>query len=131
MSGPRTNAEIVAAVYEAMAKADPEGLLELCALDVTITQTAELPWGGDYLGRDGVLEFAAKLISTIDSKVEIDTIFEAGDRVIQRGRTRGTVRATGAPFDVAEVHVWTVRNATLMAAQFYIDTPAMLDALAG
>jgi ketosteroid isomerase-like protein len=129
MSGSKTNVEIVAAAYEAMARADLDALLALCALEVTITQADELPWGGHYVGRDGVLEFAAKLISTIDSKVEIDTIFEAGDHVVQRGRTRGTVRETGAPFDIAEVHVWTVRSGALMAAEFYIDTPAMLDAL--
>lgn len=129
MSGPRTNAEIVALAYAAMAETDVEKLFELCALDVIITQTEELPWGGHYIGRDGFLEFVAKLLSMIASKVEIETIFEAGDRVIQRGRTRGTVRETGVPFDIPEVHVWTVRNGALIAGEFYIDTPAMLDAL--
>lgn len=130
MSGPKTNAEIVALAYAAMAETDVETLLGLCALDVTITQTEELPWGGHYVGRDGFLEFAAKLISTIESKVEIEMIFEAGDRVIERGRTRGTVRESGVAFDVAEVHVWTVRSGALIAGEFYVDTPAMLDALA-
>jgi uncharacterized protein len=123
------NAAMVAAVYEAMAAADLEGVLALCAPELTITQTDELPWGGHFAGRDGVIEFVTKLITTIDSKVTHDEIFEAGNRVIQRGRTAGTVRATGAEFDVPEVHVWTVLDSKLIRAEFYIDTPAMLAAL--
>jgi ketosteroid isomerase-like protein len=124
------NATMVAAVYEAMAAADLDGVLALCSPDLTITQADELPWGGHYVGRDGVIEFVTKLISTIESKVTHDVIFEAGDHVIQRGRTAGKVRATGAEFDVPEVHVWTVRDGKLSRAEFYIDTPAMLAALA-
>ena len=41
----------------------------------------------------------------------------------------GTVVATGAPFDVAEVHRWTIRDGKAVAAHFAIDTPAMLEAL--
>ena len=58
-----------------------------------------------------------------------DVIFEAGDHVVQRGRTQGTVRATGVAFDIPEVHVWTLRDGKVAAAEFYIDTPAMLAAL--
>jgi ketosteroid isomerase-like protein len=123
------NAGKVAAVYEAMAAADLEGVLALCAPELTITQTEALPWGGRYSGRDGVIEFVTKLITTIESTVTHDEIFEAGDRVVQRGRTAGTVRATGVEFDVPEVHVWTLKDGKLVAAEFYIDTPAMLAAL--
>jgi ketosteroid isomerase-like protein len=56
-------------------------------------------------------------------------MFEAGDRVIQSGRSRGTVLATGAEFDVPEVHVWTLRDGKVTAAEFYSDTHAMLDVL--
>jgi len=50
--------------------------------------------------------------------------------VIQVGRTRGTVVATGPPFDIAEVHRWTVRDGRPVRAHFSIDTPAMLAVLA-
>lgn len=42
---------------------------------------------------------------TIDSAVTIEAIFEAEGIVFQFGRTRGTVRATGATFDVPEVQM--------------------------
>ena len=129
MSDSTGNADVVAAIYAAMAEADLDAVLACCRPDVTITQADELPWGGRYVGRDGLFEFATRLVGTIDSKVTAEGLFEAGDRVVQRGRTAGTVRATGATFDVAEVHVWTLRDGLVVAADFYIDTPAMLAAL--
>ena len=48
----------------------------------------------------------------------------------QRLPSQTTVVATGVPFDIAEVHRWTVHNGRAVAAHFSIDTPAMLRALA-
>jgi ketosteroid isomerase-like protein len=124
------NRDLVAGIYEAMAGADLDEILKRCHPDVTITQAESLPWGGHYEGKEGLIEFVTKLITTIDSKVAQDVIFEAGDHVVQRGRTQGTVRATGVEFDVPEVHVWTIRDGKVEAAHFYIDTPLMLEALA-
>ncbi len=56
-------------------------------------------------------------------------MFQAGNRVVQYGRTVGTVRATGVSFDLPECHVWTVDDGRVTKAEFFIDTPAMLDAL--
>jgi uncharacterized protein len=123
------NRDLVGEIYEAMAAADLDEILKRVHPDVTITQTEELPWGGHYVGQEGLIEFVTKLITTIDSKVAQDVIFEAGDRVVQRGRTQGSVRATGVAFDVPEVHVWTIRDGLVAAADFYIDTPLMLEAL--
>jgi uncharacterized protein len=39
------------------------------------------------------------------------------------------VRATGASFDVPEVHVWELCDGKVVRYQSYIDTPAMLEAL--
>ena len=67
---------------------------------------------------------------TIDSAVTIEALFAADDEVIQAGRTKGTVVATGVPFDVAEVHRWTIRDGKATTAHFAIDTAAMLAVLA-
>jgi ketosteroid isomerase-like protein len=48
---------------------------------------------------------------------------------VQTGRTRGTVVANGAAFDVPEVHVWERRAGKVVRFEAYIDTPAMLEAL--
>jgi ketosteroid isomerase-like protein len=112
--------EIVRRCYEAMAGRD---------FDRVITQDDRLPWGGRHVGHDGLATFGLTLTSTIASQVTHEALFEADGDVVQVGRTRGTVVATGAPFDIAEVHRWTIRDGKAVAVHFSIDTPAMLDAL--
>ena len=124
-----SNIEIIRELYRAFETEGLDRILELCDADCVVTQDGALPWGGRYEGLDGVATFGLALGGTIDSVVTADSMFEAGDRVIQSGRSRGTVLATGAEFDVPEVHVWTLRDGKVTAAEFYSDTHAMLDVL--
>lgn len=127
-----TNAiSTVERIYEAFARADLDAVMQECGSDIVVTQDPALPWGGRYVGRDGVAEFALRLVSAIDSKVVAETMFEAGDRVVQHGRTRGTARESGAEFDIPECHLWTVVDGVVTEAAFYIDSAAMLAALRG
>jgi len=125
-----TDVEVVQAIYAAMAARDLEALFGLLDGSCVITQDPALPWGGRHVGHDGFATFGATLTGTIASVVTTDAVFVADDEVIQVGRTAGTVVATGAPFDVPEVHRWTIRHGKAVAAHFAIDTAAMLDALA-
>ena len=122
--------EVVQEVYAAMASRDVARILELLDPSCTIDQDPALPWGGHHVGHDGFATFGLAIGSAIESKVTTDALFAAGGEVFQYGRTRGTVRATGAPFDIPEVHRWTVRDGRAVAAVFAIDTAAMLEALA-
>jgi hypothetical protein len=124
-----SNIEIIRQVYAAFAAEGLDRVLELCAPRCVVTQDNALPWGGRHQGLDGVATFAAALGGTVHSVVTTNELFEAGDRVIQYGRSRGTVLANGATFDIPEVHVWTLRDEKVAAAEFYTDTPAMLRAL--
>ncbi len=124
------NIEVIKRIYEAFARQDLEGVLALVDTECVVTQDASLPWGGRYVGHDGVSTFAFALMESSDSAVIVESLFEADGRVIQCGRSRGTVRANGKVFDVPEVHIWTVKDGKVLAAHFAIDTPAMLAALA-
>jgi uncharacterized protein len=115
--------------YHALAARDASAIQEVFAPDVTIRQSPELPWGGDYEGLDGAFTFFLTLVEHIESQVTTKSLFAAGDHVVQTGRTRGTVRANGASFDIPEVHVWELRDGKVVRYQVYIDTPAMLEAL--
>lgn len=123
--------EVVEAIYAAMAAGDIGRLFELLDPACVIVQDPALPWGGRFEGHDGFGRFGLALRGAIDSAVTTDAVFTADGDVIQCGRTRGTVRANGATFDIPEVHRWTVRDGKAVAAHFSIDTPAMLRALAG
>jgi uncharacterized protein len=89
-----------------------------------------LPWGGRYAGHDGTAKFFTTLLSHTDSRVVIGTLFAAGDDVVQVGRTQGKTVGAGVAFDVDEVHIWHLRNGRVVGYDAYIDTPAMLKALA-
>ena len=121
----------VRAIYEAMAARDLERIASMLDESIVITQDPALPWGGRFEGIDGYTTFAITLVSTITSAVTIDAVFAADGDVIQVGRTKGTVNATGAEFDIAEVHRWTLRDGKAVRAHMSIDTPAMLRVLAG
>jgi uncharacterized protein len=121
--------EVVEAIYRAMAERDFARLFELLDPACVITQDDRLPWGGRHVGHDGFAAFGLALTGTIESAVTTDAMFEADGDVVQCGRTRGTVKATGAAFDIPEVHRWTIRDGTAVAGHFSIDTPAMLRVL--
>ena len=125
----RDEVAVVQRVYEAMVARDFGTLLASIDPECVITQDDRLPWGGRFVGHDGFVTFGATLTGTIESAVAIEAIFEADGHVYQVGRTRGTVRSSGAPFDIAEVHRWVIRDGRAVEAHFAIDTDAMLDAL--
>ena len=122
---------VVREMYAAFERADLARTLELCAPDVTVRQSTAVPWGGTYHGRDGVAAFLVALATHLDSRpVHERLVTDGAGGVVQVGRTRGTVRATGAPFDVAEVHVWTLRDGRVTRFEAYLDAEPMLRALA-
>jgi ketosteroid isomerase-like protein len=126
----RTPLDVVQAAYDALAGKDLDAFLALCRPDVVLTQDPALPWGGRHVGADGVTRFAIALVGAIDSAVTPHAMFQASDRVVQFGRTAGTVRASGKHFEIPECHVWRVDDHGLVAEMaFYIDSAAMLDAL--
>ena len=125
-----SNLEIIRDVYGLFAGKELDRLLELVDTECVITQDKDLPWGGRHEGLDGVMTFAAAIGGTIQSTLTSDAMFEAGDQVINFGRSRGTVLATGAAFDVPFTHVWTIHNSKVTAAEFFIDSSAALRSLA-
>lgn len=123
--------QIIEKVYVAFAARDVDALLALCAPDIELTQDPALPWGGSFRGPDGAIEFLMRLVGASDSVVAPEQLFAAGDDVVQVGRTAGTLRSNEAAFDIPECHIWTVRDGLVTRARFYIDSAAMLEALAG
>ena len=121
--------DLIHRLYDAYARRDAATILAHLSPEIDIYQTELLPWGGRYRGHDGAQRFFRKLLEQIDSRVEIGEVIPAGSRVVVTGHTRGTVVATGAPFTVRVAHIYTLINGKISAVEFYVDTPAMRDAL--
>jgi uncharacterized protein len=116
--------------YEAYRHKDLPAILALFDPEIELYQSELVPWGGTYRGHAGAQAFFGKLLAHIDSDVDPDQLLHAGDHIVVIGRSRGRVRATGVPFDVPAVHVWTLRDRRAVRFEAYLDTPAMLAALA-
>jgi hypothetical protein len=61
----------------------------------------------------------------IESKVDVERMWEAGNAVIVVGRRRGRVRDSGKAFHVSIAHIWTIRNRKVVSFESFIDTPEM------
>lgn len=125
------NITLIRLTYDSYARRDLPVILNLLSPEIEIHQTTAIPWGGTYRGYDGAREFFRKLNEFTDASPTPDEFFAAGDEVIVIGRLRGRTRASGRSFDVRVVHIWTVRERRVVRFAAYIDTPAMLAALAG
>lgn len=130
MSGhPGAALTVVRANYAALAIGDVPTLLSLSDPDIDIYQSDLVPWGGPRHGHAGLLAFLTAVSAHLDSHVEPEEMFVAGDHVVQVGRTRGTARTTGKAFDAAEVHVWTVRDGLVTKFEAHVDTDELRRAL--
>jgi ketosteroid isomerase-like protein len=127
---PERPLDVVTRIYAAFAEKDLDAIVALTSPDIVVTQDPALPWGGRYEGHEGLGRFSMALLGAIESEVTVHEIYEAGDNVVQYGRTAGIVLSTGRHFDVPECHVWTVIDGKAVEARYFIDSSAMLDALA-
>lgn len=123
------NLETVRAVYKAYETRDVEGLLALLDDEFEVYHSELLPWGGRYRGRDGMMEYIKGISTYVESGVVVEELFAAGDDVIMIGRSSGTVKSSGQPYEVRLVDVCRVSEGKLRSLDIYTDTPAFLQAL--
>lgn len=125
------NVKLVRRLYDAFAASDFDTILAVMDPELVVTQADALPWGGEFHGYEGLATFFGRLREHITSEVTHAALYGAGDHAVQFGRTAGTVNATGAAFDIDEMHLFTIRDGRVVRFEAYIDTPAMLSALGG
>jgi len=121
------NQEIMRVHVFAYASRDPDALLGSLAEDFEIYQSELLPWGGRYKGRDGMMEFVKGITTHIDSVVDVEEMFEAGDHVIVLGRSTGKIKATGEDYSVRLVDVCELKDGKIKSIEIYLDMPAFLE----
>jgi hypothetical protein len=77
-------------------------------------------------GREELGVFLSKLTGAVESEVETGRFIDDEDgHVVQIEHTRGTVRETGARFEVPETHVWAVQEGKVKWFESYVDTAKM------
>ncbi len=100
------------------------------APDITIFESENLPWGGQYRGLKGVGEYLANVTRNIISEIKLDEIYSCGQKVIAIGRSNGKVKATGRPFNIRVTQLFTFNeNDKISKVEFLADLPAFMAVL--
>ena len=123
------NVAVVQQVYQAMKDGDFAGMFSRIDPSVKIWQTEDLPWGGTYEGLDGAKVFFSKVTSYLNPSVALERFLDSGDFVLAIGRTQGTTKAAGTPFDVPLVHQWEVRDGKVVGLRVFLENETMKAAL--
>ena len=119
---------VVRGFYEAV---DVSAMLEFLDPQIEWRGPESLPWGGTFRGHDGFREFLAIVADQIaEPRREKQQYLDAGERVVVLLRSVGRAKG-GIGWDLAEVHVWTVRHGKAVSFENYVDTAIVLRSLPG
>jgi uncharacterized protein len=117
------NLEVVRNIYDAFGRGDLDGILTLLDPGVSwrTPGAPDLPTAGLRQGIPAVREFFGLLSNTFDiADFRPTDFFASGDKVVVLGTSREGPRGTGRFVDFRWVHVFTFRNARVVA----FDEPA-------
>jgi ketosteroid isomerase-like protein len=124
---PQSETDTISALYAAFGRGDIPAVVEMLAEDVEWRAPENLPHGGDFHGRDGVVRFFQGLGETWDGlDLDLDPLVSGGDRVLAVTTIRGRLTATGQQTGYRSVHVWTVREGRPVRFDEYVDAPVSL-----
>ncbi|MDG2111721.1 MAG: nuclear transport factor 2 family protein [Actinomycetota bacterium] len=89
----------------------------------------ELPYGGVYVGPEGVRRYIDELQAALRiESLKASQMISSGDQVVVIGTERSRFHSNGQTYEMDWVHVNTVRDAKIVEMREYNDTAAMLEA---
>jgi 2-(1,2-epoxy-1,2-dihydrophenyl)acetyl-CoA isomerase len=119
-------------LYAALGAGDLDALRRLLVPDFRGELTAGLPHGlGRTLkGLDAmIIDGWGAVDAMVNVTPDVQTLHEAGDVLIVRGRYVGAVRATGRPLRAAFAHFWPFDGERFTGVQQITDSAAWVEAL--
>ena len=82
-----------------------------------------------YYGLEGARTFIRDWVEAWDDwEVEVESLHDAGDRVVAILRQHGRSKATGLPVDMRFGQVWTIRDGKQLRMQMYASPEEALEA---
>ena len=109
------------------------GLAETLDPEVSLHQSPDLPWGGEFHGHAGYEDWARRMNAAFDQlQVGDRRFFVEGDTVIVTCRLVTRSRATGSTLDLPMAQVVRVRGDRIVDFRpFYWNVPAYREAVGG
>lgn len=116
--------EVIRGAYAAFAKGDIPSVLGLLSANARWTEAEGGPYGGTFIGPDGVLENVFMKIGTEwDGYAAVPEEFIANENtVVALGTYSGKYKATGKSFKTPFVHVWKFLDGKVISFQQHTDT---------
>lgn len=124
------NTALVERFFGAVLGGDVTTLKELVSPDCIVHEPADLPYGGEYKGLDGVLAMFKAIATELSFEVNGSEIFDVGGgRVVVRMDATFTSLRNGrtASFPIAEIY--TVANGQIVDIDVFYKEPAAIRAL--
>jgi uncharacterized protein len=123
------NVAIINRIYEAFEDRDIPTVFSLLSPDIHVIQCPQVPWGGFFHGVEEAKVFFGKVNTYLDNHVAIERIIDGVDRIAVVGRTHGTIKGTGVPFDVPLMHLWAFKDELVSRLEIVLDVSIMQAAL--
>ena len=119
-----SNLKKIKSVYDAFAKGDIFGVLEVLSADIDWTEAEGFPYGGTYHGPKAVVEGVfMRLGSEWNGFAAVPHEFiDGGDTIVVLGNYSGTYKATNKSFSADFAHVWRLRDGKAVRFVQYVDT---------
>ncbi|MFJ5219714.1 nuclear transport factor 2 family protein [Streptomyces sp. NPDC088354] len=128
-TAPQNPADVVRALYDALAKGDVPGVLALLAPEVIVDEPAQLPYGGVHQGREAfVRSVLGAMTGYADVAITAAEVFQGPAGVV--GTLTGTLTAhtTGERFPLTMVEIHQVENGAVHKIDVYTKNPHELAA---
>ena len=127
----RENVEVVQRGYEHR-KTTGDFLDEILASDFVWDMSKFRGWPEQqvYEGVQGADRFLEEWTSAWDDwELQLDELYDAGDKVVAIHRQHGRSRSTGIRADMSFAMVWTLRDGKRTRMEMYSDIPEALKAV--
>ena len=127
----RSAYQIVSDHYAASARGDLAAMMAEVAPDVQWTEMAGFPYAGKHVGLAHVIEKVFKVLGSEweGYRFQLETLIDAGDRIVGVGGYHGTYRKTGKAMAARVAHVWRVERGLVRSFEQLTDTLLVAQAM--
>jgi ketosteroid isomerase-like protein len=125
--GEANPVDIVLAIYDAFRLGDVAAILDRIHEqgELRFEGPSAIPWVGTWSSREGWGKFFQTLGHTLDQVTVAMEVFAAQeDKVVAVGRYHAIVKRTGKRIDSPLVHLWTIKNGTVLRCVELTNTAA-------
>lgn len=114
-----TPLEVVQSFTDSMRRGEIDACRLLVADDLVFSEAECLPFGGDWVGPEGFIDFLGAVSKHYRVRVADMVLSEVGDRVL--ARVSGTIesRATGRSLPLDALDLYEVRNGVIVRVDVY------------